>query len=112
MPTNTFFKALRQKDIKINNHRIGKDCIICAGDEILLYIADNLLTPCFDLNIVYEDENILIIDKPINIEVTGNESLTSIVHSKFLILVLNLCLAIDLIEILLVWSYLPKISLL
>ena len=83
LPTNTFFKALRQKDIKINNHRISKDCIICAGDEILLYIADNLLTPCFDLNIVYEDENILIIDKPINIEVTGNESLTSIVHSKF-----------------------------
>lgn len=83
LSTNTFYKALRQKDIKINNSRINKDCIINSGDEILVYIADSLLCPTINLNIIFEDDNILIIDKPVNIEVTGNDSLTSIIHSKY-----------------------------
>lgn len=80
---NIFFKALRQKDIKINGIRINKDCLINDGDEILVYIADSFLLPNFNLNIFFEDENILIIDKPANLEVTGDESLTSIIHSKY-----------------------------
>lgn len=78
---NTFYKTLRQKDIKINGNRINKDCIIFTNDEILIYISDNLLFP--ELEIIYEDNNILIINKPINIEVTGDNSLTSLVHSKY-----------------------------
>lgn len=78
---NVLYKALRQKDIKIDGKRINKDCNIYAGNEILVYIADNLLCPC--LNIVFEDDNILIIDKPANLEVTGDNSLTSIVHFKY-----------------------------
>lgn len=80
---NMLYKALRQKDIKIDGTRINKDCSIYAGSEILVYIADNLLCPDVDLNIVFEDENILIINKPSNLEVTGDNSLTSIVHHKY-----------------------------
>lgn len=80
---NTLYKALRQKDIKIDGKRITKDCTIFSGNEISVYIADSLLFPEFNLKIVYEDENILVIDKPANIEVTGKNSLTSIVHEKF-----------------------------
>ena len=80
---NMLYKALRQKDIKIDGIRTNKDCIIYTGNEILVYIADNLLCPIPDLNIVFEDENILIIDKPVNLEVTGQDSLTSLVHQKF-----------------------------
>ena len=80
---NMLYKALRQKDIKINGTRTNKDCTIYAGDEILVYIADNLLCPIPDLNIVFEDENILVIDKPANIEVTGQESLATLVHERF-----------------------------
>ena len=35
------------------------------------------------LDIIYEDDKILIINKPIGIEVTGNNSLTSIVHNLY-----------------------------
>lgn len=80
---NTFNKALRQKDIKIDGNRVNKDCNIFSGNEIVIYIADELLFPSIDLDIIYEDDNILIINKTDNIEVTGENSLTSIVHKKY-----------------------------
>ena len=80
---NMLYKALRQKDIKIDGTRTNKDCTIYTGNEILVYIADDLLCPTPDLDIIFEDENILIINKPACLEVTGEDSLTSIVHSKY-----------------------------
>ena len=80
---NMLYKALRQKDIKIDGTRTNKDCTIYTGSEILVYIADDLLFPIPELNIVFEDENILIINKTANLEVTGENSLTSIVHAKY-----------------------------
>ena len=83
LSSNVFYKALRQKDIKINGSRINKDCSLSLNDEVLIFISDNFLEPFFDLNIIYEDDNILLIYKPVNIEVTGDNSLTSIVHNKY-----------------------------
>lgn len=83
LSTNMFYKALRQKDIKINGNRINKDCTIYVGNEILIYIADNILYPTIKLDVIFEDENILILNKPSNMEVTGNNSLTTAVHSKY-----------------------------
>lgn len=83
LSSGTFYKALRQKDIKINGTRINKDCNIFYGDTIQVYISDELLYPNLNLDIVFEDENILLINKPANLEVTGNNSLTSFVHSKY-----------------------------
>lgn len=81
-----FCQTLKKKDIKINNKRTNKDITVFDGDEILIYISDDLLkdtNTCTDLKIVYEDNNILVIDKPKNIEVTGNNSLTDIVHKYY-----------------------------
>ena len=80
---NMLYKALRQKDIKIDGIRTNEDCTIFTGNEILVYITDDLLFPTTKLNIVFEDENILIINKPANLEVTGDNSLTDIVHKKY-----------------------------
>ena len=80
---NVFNKALRQKDIKINGRRINKDCSVFNHDEILVYISDDFLFPLNDLDIVFEDDNILIINKKANIEVTGENSLTTMVHQKY-----------------------------
>ena len=83
-----FCNTLRKKDIKVNGKRINKDITIFDGDEILVYISDELLdsktsSTSINLDIVYEDENILVINKPENIEVTGNNSLTSLIHKKY-----------------------------
>lgn len=92
---NTLYKALRKKDIKINNKRISENITIYTGDEIQIFIIDELLSPSdinsstisvssnltnFNLDIIYEDTNILIINKPSNIEVTGDANcLTNLV---------------------------------
>lgn len=80
---NMLYKALRQKDIKVDGNRTNKDVTIYTNNEISVYIADDLLCPDIDLNIVFEDDNILILNKPACLEVTGEESLTTIVHSKY-----------------------------
>ena len=80
-----FCNTLRKKDIKINEKRINKDVIVYEGDEILVYIADSLLESKnqVKLDVIYEDDNILLINKPANIEVTGENSLTSFVHKNY-----------------------------
>lgn len=88
---NIFFKALRQKDIKVNGKRVKENIVIYTGDVIEIYISDELLlgNETIDIKVVYEDENILAIDKPINISVTaeaesGNDiTLTNIVKEKY-----------------------------
>ncbi len=82
-----FCNTLRKKDIKINGKRTNKDVSIYNGDEILVYISDELLqyknSSISSLDIIYEDSNILVINKPSNIEVTGNNSLTDLVHQYY-----------------------------
>ena len=82
-----FSNTLRKKDIKINGKRINKDINIFEGDEVLVYISDDVLNNINssknDLKIIFEDDNILLIDKPPCIEVTGNNSLTTLVHQKY-----------------------------
>ena len=83
LTTNLLYKTLRKKDIKINGKRISENVNINLNDEVLVYISDELLEPKIDLNIFYEDENILIVNKPYNLEVTGSNSLTRLVHKKY-----------------------------
>lgn len=80
-----FCKLLKKKDIKVNGKRINKDIMVYENDEILVYLPKELEekenNP--NLDIIYEDENILVINKPVNLEVTGENSLTNIIHEKY-----------------------------
>ena len=80
-----FSNLLRKKDIKINGKRVNKDVSIFEGDEVLVYISDELLDSktSINLDIVFEDDNILIINKPYSLEVTGSNSLTTIVNESY-----------------------------
>ena len=80
---NMLYKALRQKDIKIDGNRTNKDCILYAGNEILIYISDDFLCPTPNLEIIFEDDNILIINKPAELEVVGDNSLTQVIHKQY-----------------------------
>lgn len=80
---NTLYKAFRKKDVRINNVKISEDSIIHVDDEITVYIIDDLLFKKFNIEKVYEDENILVINKPNNIEVVGSQSLTSILEKEY-----------------------------
>ena len=83
LSSNLFYKTLRKKDIKINGKRVAENVLVYEKDEVLVYIADALLQPIFELDIFFEDENILILNKPVNLEVTGENSLTTYVHKRY-----------------------------
>ncbi len=83
LSSNLFYKALRKKDIKINGKRVSSNVTINVNDEILVYIADSLLENKSKLDIIFEDNNILVINKPYQLEVTGDNSLTTMVHNHF-----------------------------
>ena len=85
LSNNLLYKTLRKKDIKINGKRVNKNIKLNLGDEVLVYISDDLLSNSnsIKLDVFFEDENILVINKPYNLEVTGKNSLTSIIHKKY-----------------------------
>ena len=92
---NTIYKALRKKDIRVNNIRINENITLHTGDIVKVFIADEFLftdksnnaskVSCksTDIPVIYEDSNILIVDKPSEIEVTGDNSLTTVLSAKY-----------------------------
>lgn len=74
LPKSVFFKALRNKDIKVNEKRINKDVNLSIGDNIKLYISDSFLFSLPQkIDYIYEDENIAIVFKPQGL-LSNNES--------------------------------------
>ena len=82
---NTIYKALRKKDIKLNGSRINKNVLLNVGDTLDVYIVDSDLygVNINDIKVIYEDDNIVIFNKPTNLEVVGDFSLTSIMKKKY-----------------------------
>ena len=80
---NVLYKALRKKDIRINNVKINEDKIVYSNDEVTVYIVDELLYKKIEIDKIYEDENILVVNKPNNIEVVGNGSLTELLKNEY-----------------------------
>lgn len=74
LPRSLMYKEIRRKNIKLNKKRTEAGAVLQAGDVLELYLKDDVLREkekYYDfmqasavLNIVFEDENILVIDKP------------------------------------------------
>lgn len=80
---STLYKALRQKDIRINDIRINSNETIHTGDIVKVFIVDALLFLKTDIEIIYEDENILVVNKPAGIEILGENSLATKVQELY-----------------------------
>jgi len=87
LSSSMFFKTLRKKDIKINGKRTSENVVIYENDIIEIYLNDEFLFNTINLNIVYEDDNILVINKPSGIEVLDDteHNLTKIVQERYLL---------------------------
>ena len=74
LPKNLLYKYIRLKRIKVNGKRAEISTRLSVDDLVEMYINDEFFEPSptvYDflyaskkLNIIYEDENILLIDKP------------------------------------------------
>lgn len=66
------YKAIRNKKIKVNRKRCSYDQILNEKDQILLFLPPDCLSDkkretsflSTSINVVYEDKNILIVNKP------------------------------------------------
>ncbi len=72
LPMSLMYKYLRTKRIKLNNKKCEISTKLVEGDLLTLYINDeffedsvayNFLSVPADINVIFEDRNILIIDK-------------------------------------------------
>lgn len=87
LPKSAMYKGIRTKNIKRNGKRCEISDRLCQGDVIRLYLSDEFFTeektqldflrvPA-DIDIVYEDENILLCDKKCGIVVHEDDSNTN-----------------------------------
>ena len=75
-------KLFRLKDVKVNCVRVPKEYILNAGDLVEVFGTDSILFNIpKEINVVYEDENILVAYKPKGIE-SCNETHTYTQSSK------------------------------
>ena len=83
MPMSLLYKSIRTKKIKVNRKRAENNTILQVGDTLQLFISDDFfkekaentelssITP--RLNIVYEDENIMLVNKAPGVSVHEDE---------------------------------------
>ena len=67
MPRSALHKAFRNKDIKVNGKRVDPSHIVYTGDSVAAYIADYVLMGIQEPQVMYEDDNILVVNKPAGI---------------------------------------------
>ena len=82
-PLGFIYKAFRKKDIKANGHWIPKDHVLQEGDVVRIYVTDAQLEDFkkprpvekkpFPYTIAYEDDQVLIVDKPKGLLVYGDD---------------------------------------
>ena len=83
-PLSFIYRLFRKKDIKINSHWVKENYIIQEGDVISIYLTDEQFAEFnkpkeitklpLSHPIIFEDENILIINKPRGLLVHGDNS--------------------------------------
>ncbi len=81
-PLSFLYRAFRKKDIKVNGHWVKKDHVLHAGDTVRIYVTDEQLESFkkprpvvghpFPYRLAYEDEGVLIADKPQGLLVYGD----------------------------------------
>lgn len=64
------FKIIRKGVIRVNGKKVDRSCVLHDGDTVTLYLAEeyfnkkkNASFPVYHLNIVYEDSDIIVINK-------------------------------------------------
>lgn len=84
LPASLMYKAIRKKDIKRNGKRINAEDKLQAGDVLTVYLPDDVLAqapPVYEfmhasrqLSIVYEDEHMMLLNKPVGLIVHPDDT--------------------------------------
>ena len=84
LPTGLLYKSIRTKKIKVNRKRAEISTVLCEGDTVQCFLAEEFFEREVDdgslaritpkLSIVYEDENIMLLDKRPGVSVHEDEN--------------------------------------
>jgi len=85
VPEYALREAFQKRDVKVNGQRVGMDAKVVPGAEVKIYTRDlENRQPAVD--VVYEDENILVVFKPAGIscerDAKGGKTLTQMIHHQ------------------------------
>ncbi|MBP1925036.1 23S rRNA pseudouridine955/2504/2580 synthase [Sedimentibacter acidaminivorans] len=83
------YKMIRKKNIKLNNSKVEPEVVLEKEDVVQIYLSDDtidkfrekksLLQTAIHFKVVYEDENILVVNKPVGLstqpDLTSKKSL-------------------------------------
>lgn len=82
-PKSFVYKMLRKKNIKLNGKRAQGNEILSQGDQVSLYLADDTIDSFRSArevreythmpDIIYEDENVIIVTKPVGLLSQGEK---------------------------------------
>lgn len=77
LPKSLMYKEIRKKNIKVNKKRCTPEQVLSSGDWLELYLKDDVLeirkkhydflNASTDLDIIYEDDNIILINKKVGV---------------------------------------------
>ena len=77
LPKSLMYKEIRKKNIKVNKKRCTPQQALCDGDVLELYLKDDVLElkekhydflkASTDLDIIYEDDNIILLNKKVGV---------------------------------------------
>ncbi len=86
LPQSMMYKSIRNKNIKLNRKRCEISTRLCEGDILELYIKDeffsdapaehDFLAAPADIDVVFEDENIMLINKKVGLVVHEDDTNT------------------------------------
>ncbi len=84
LPIGLLYKSIRLKKIKVNRRRADASLILCEGDSLQCFLSDDFFTEHVGdqslaniqptLDILYEDDNILLVNKHAGISVHEDEN--------------------------------------
>lgn len=86
LPSSLIYKSVRTKKIKLNRKRCEANTVLAEGDVLQCFLAEECfaaldreadipiarITP--RLNVIYEDENIILVNKPAGVSVHEDEN--------------------------------------
>lgn len=82
LPKSMMYRLIRKKDIKVNGKRCEISTRLEEGDNVTVYVKDEVsaakqhdmsfMNAPDDIDIVYEDENVIIVCKPLGLDSHSN----------------------------------------
>ena len=73
-------KLLRNKDVRVEDIKIKENIVVENGDEITVFYEKNAMS-FQTIEKVFEDDNILVVNKPAGIEVEGENGLCKMLNA-------------------------------